>query len=77
LKNKKITKLYSCINSFFAYETKILPSIDTWSNAEIVKWVKSNKDFEEYSNIIKFENVSGKALLKADKGYLIDKLGLI
>jgi len=76
LKNKKITNLYCGINSFFAYETKTIPPIDTWTNADIVKWAKDNKDLNDYANILRFENVSGKALLRADKAYLIDKLGV-
>ena len=76
LKNKKITNLYCGINSFFAYETKTIPPIDTWTNADIVKWAKDNKDLNDYANILRFENVSGKALLRADKAYLVDKLGV-
>jgi hypothetical protein len=76
LKSKMIRKIWGGFNHFFVLEQNEIGSIDTWTQEEILKWSNS-KDFEEYRNIIKYENISGKDLLKADKTFLVERLGMM
>jgi len=75
LKSKNIKRLFCGVNYFMALEQEEVKPIDTWTNQEIVAWANTN-GFEEYANIIKYENISGKQLMNADKRFLIDVLGV-
>ena len=75
LKDKKIKKLWCGYNFYFALEQGEVESIDSWTQLEILQWVLA-KNFNRYRNIIKYENVSGKDLLLADRSFLKDRLGM-
>jgi len=77
LSNKMIRKIWGGYNHFFVLEQNEIGSIDTWTQTEIVNWVNSYKDFQEFANIIKYENISGTQLLAADKSFLVDRLGMM
>ena len=76
LKNKTIRKVWCGYNTHFVMEQSELPSIEQWSQKEILAWANT-KDFSEYMNILKYENISGKELIAADKLFLIERLGMM
>jgi hypothetical protein len=76
LKKKPIKRVWCGFNYFFALEQKEIPSIEFWTKEEIISWALS-KGFDDYKNILKYENITGKQLIEADKRFLIDKLGMM
>ena len=76
LKNKMITKLWCGHNSFFALEQGEVESINRWSQNEILQWLLE-KRFHSYRNIVKNNKITGELLLKANKQFLSDMLGMV
>ena len=61
---------------YFLLEEEYIKSIDQWTNQEVVDWA-NEIGFEDYTKIIKYENIIGKDLVNCDKQLmLIDRLGL-
>jgi hypothetical protein len=75
LKNKQIKKVFCSFTYFFAFEQEEIKGIAEWDKDQICKWLES-KGFEDYVNIIKYENITGEQLLEADRQYLLDRIGV-
>ena len=74
-KEKQVTKLWCGHSFFFALEQGEIESISKWGQSEILQWL-SEKSFHSYRNIVKNNKLTGEQLLKADKQFLSDRLGM-
>jgi len=73
---KEIKKIYGNFNYFLALEREELESIESWTSEQVLAWLEE-REFKEIKNVIKFGNIQGKDLYKADKKYLRDTLGIL
>ena len=72
---KHIEKVFSGLFYYFALETEEIKSIDSWDNARVLKW-SEEIGFNDFTQILKYENVVGSQLANANKTFLIDTLGM-
>jgi hypothetical protein len=72
---KKIIKISNGLHSNFAVEKEEIPPISQWKNEYILDWAQ-RIGFDDYVNILKYQNINGEQLAKADKNFLIDKIGI-
>lgn len=73
LEGRRIERIFSGFTYFYAiekYQQKLL-----WENDDVRKWAREN-GFGEYDNILRYENVSGKQIAKANEVYLKNTLGI-
>lgn len=75
LKKRAIRKIFSGWSYYFAIEQEFFKGISSWSNEEVLKWA-DKIGFQEYTKIMKHEQVTGEILARAGKRYLIDTLGI-
>ena len=67
--------MFSGLFYYFALETGEVKSIDSWDNAQVLKW-SEEIGFNDFTQILKYENVVGSQLANANKNFLIDTLGM-
>jgi hypothetical protein len=75
-KNKKIFKVVSGFTFYFALERDEIPPLEEWDNARVLAFMEQI-DLSEYCNIIKYQNVTGKHLLKLDKTFFQETIGML
>ena len=66
----------NCSDNYFILleKKKILP-FEEWKSNEISNWFQE-MDLDEYLNIIKYKNITGRDIIKGGKEYLIDFMGM-
>jgi len=72
---KPIEKVFSGLFYYLALEREEMKSIDTWDNTQILKWAEEI-GFEDYIQILKYENIVGAQLANVNKSFLLDTLGM-
>ena len=66
----------NCSDNYFILleKKKILP-FEEWKSNEISNWFQE-MDLDEYLNIIKYKNITGRDIINGGKEYLIDFMGM-
>ena len=62
-------------NYFILLEKKKIPPFEEWKSEEISNWFEE-MNLDEYLNIIKYKNITGRDIIKGGKEYLIDFMGI-
>jgi hypothetical protein len=68
-------KVYSGFLFYFALEREEVESIEKWDNNQVVAWAEK-KEFFDYLKILKYENIKGSDLIKANRSFLTETLGI-
>ncbi|EAR97513.2 XPG I-region family protein (macronuclear) [Tetrahymena thermophila SB210] len=77
LSKKYITKVFSGFASFFAYEREQIPPMDQWNTEQVIQFLNSFEEFQDYINIVKYEGIKGSDLSNMNKKFMKDRLGLV
>jgi len=75
---QKFNDFYTMNNSdnyFILLEKKKIPPFEEWKSEEISNWFEE-MNLDEYLNIIKYKNITGRDIIKGGKEYLIDFMGI-
>ena len=75
---QKFPKFYTISgwnNYFILLEKEKIKPLEEWNNDEIYKWFEE-MELDDYLNIIKFQKINGKDIVKGGKDYLIDFMGV-
>lgn len=70
-------KVFSGLSSFFAYQREEIPPIDKWTTEQVMEFLASFEEFQDYINIVKYEGIKGSDLSHISKKFMKDRLGLI
>ncbi len=62
-------------NYFILLEKKKIPPFEEWKSNEISNWFQE-MNLDDYLNIIKYKNITGRDIIKGGKEYLIDFMGV-
>ncbi len=62
-------------NYFILLEKKIIPPFIKWKTEEIYNWFEE-MGLDDYLNIIKYKNITGRDIIQGGKDYLIDFMGM-
>ena len=75
---QKFNDFYTMNNSdnyFILLEKKKIPPFEEWKSEDISNWFEE-MNLDEYLNIIKYKNITGRDIIKGGKEYLIDFMGI-
>ena len=75
---QKFNDFYTMNNSdnyFILLEKKKIPPFEEWKSEDISNWFQE-MNLDEYLNIIKYKNITGRDIIKGGKEYLIDFMGV-
>ena len=75
---QKFNDFYTMNNSdnyFILLEKKKIPPFEEWKSEENSNWFEE-MNLDEYLNIIKYKNITGRDIIKGGKEYLIDFMGI-
>ena len=76
--DQKFNDFYSmnCSDNYFILlEKKIIPPFIKWKTEEIYNWFEE-MGLDDYLNIIKYKNITGRDIIQGGKDYLIDFMGM-
>lgn len=74
-KTKNVVDISCGEHHWLALEREDIKSIEYWDSSEVMEWFKS-LDLDEFLNIIKYEKITGKDILKEDQSFFEKVLGM-
>lgn len=74
LENRRVISIFGGLYHYIALvrEESLL---ENWNNEQVIQWLR-REGFDDYVNIMRVEKVDGKKLMKMEKKYMEDRLGI-
>ena len=63
-------------NFFLLLEKEKVKPLKEWNSEEVYKWFEE-MELDDYLNIIKYQNITGKNIIEGGKDYLLDTMGIL